>query len=124
MAFAYWNPNPLHADVGDCTVRAICAATGQTWEKAFAALCAQAFSMADMPSSNNVWGAYLQERGFAYHAISRPFGYTIADFCRDHPRGVYVVGTGSHVVCVKDGCYLDSWDSGNKIPIYYFAKED
>lgn len=27
-----------------------------------------------------------------------------------------------HVVCVQDGYYYDSWDSGNEIPIYYWER--
>ena len=30
----------------------------------------------------------------------------------------------SHVVCVEDGKYFDSWDSGNEIPLFYWEKED
>lgn len=31
--YQYWNPNPAAAKVGDCTVRAISKAMGQTWEE-------------------------------------------------------------------------------------------
>lgn len=42
----------------------------------------------------------------------------------EHPIGVYVVGTGNHVVTVKDGEIWDSWDSSKEIPVYYWSKED
>ena len=44
-------------------------------------------------------------------------------FGRDHPQGLYVLATGTHVITVIDGDYYDSWDSGDKIPLYYFKKE-
>ena len=35
-----YNPNPKLNRVGDCTVRAICKATGQDWNQIYAALSA------------------------------------------------------------------------------------
>ena len=60
------NPNPQGKNVGDCTVRAIAIATDQSWEKVYIDLCLQGYMMADMPSSNDVWTAYLAERGWQY----------------------------------------------------------
>ena len=119
------NPNPLEKNVGDCTVRAISLATKQAWATVYLDLCLRGYTMADMPSSNAVWGAYLGDHGWVYHHLSDtcPMCYTINDFCEDHPEGVYIVATGSHVVCVKDGKYLDAWDSGDKVPLFYFTKE-
>ena len=53
-----------------------------------------------------------------------PDYYTVQDFCIDHPKGTYVLGTGTHAVAVVDGYYYDAWDSGKEIPIYYFSKEN
>ena len=119
------NPNPNGKNVGDCTVRAICLATGQSWEKVYLDLCIQGYVLADMPSSNDVWGAYLADKGWKYHRLQDtcPFCYTIADFCKDHDEGTFIVGTGTHVVCVQNGEYLDAWDSGDKTPLFYFSKE-
>lgn len=119
-----YNPNPAGRNVGDCSVRAISAALGVDWETAFALIAKAAYQMADMPSSNSVWGAVLRQRGFYRHAIPNtcPECYTAEDFCRDHPHGVYVLGFGNHVATIKDGIILDSWDSSNEIPQYYWSK--
>lgn len=116
------NPNPKGKNVGDCTVRAISLATNQGWEKVYLDLCIQGYTMADMPSSNDVWGKYLMDKGWVYRRLQDtcPFCYTINDFCNDHPEGTFIVATGTHVVCVKDGRYLDTWDSGDKVPLFYF----
>lgn len=53
-----------------------------------------------------------------------PEYYTVEDFCIDHPKGTYVLGTGTHVVTVIDSCYYDSWDSGREIIIYYFERQE
>lgn len=119
------NPNPKQKRVGDCTVRAISLATDLEWERVYLDLCIQGYMLCDMPSSNDVWGSYLIDKGWTYQRLqdSCPFCYTVNDFCEDHPKGTYIVATGTHVICVKDGQYLDAWDSGDKVPLFYFIKE-
>lgn len=119
-----YNPSPVGAKVGDCSVRAITAALGIDWESAYVLLCNAGFQMADMPSSNAVISAVLRKHGFYRKAIpdTCPNCYTVRDFCREYSKGVYVLGTGSHVVTVIDGDYYDSWDSGDEIPQYYWEE--
>lgn len=122
--FKPYNPNPLYSRVGDCTVRALSAALGLTWQQAYAALALEGYMSGDMPSSNHVWGNVLKNRGFKRFTIpdTCPDCYTVADFAADHPRGLYVLATSGHVVCVRDGDWLDSWDSGAEVPIYYWQR--
>lgn len=121
----HYNPSPVGRNVGDCAVRAIAKALNIDWEAAYATLTYSGFLMADMPSSNSVWGAVLRKNGFYRHVIPNtcPDCYTIIQFAKDHPEGVYVVGTGTHVVTVEDGVIYDSWDSSNEIPEYYWSME-
>ena len=125
MAWVMFNPNPCGARVGDCTVRACCAATGKPWETPYCALTLEGFYRGDMPSANHVWGAYLRRCGFRRYALEDtcPDCYTVADFCRDHPSGVYVLAISGHVVTVIDGDWYDTWDSGGEVPAYYWMKE-
>ena len=122
----FTNPNPLGKSVGDCTVRAISSAVGECWEKTYIDLCLRGFVMADMPSANSVTSAYLRSNGFRRRTIPDdcPDCYTIENFCKDHPKGTFVIGTGSHLTTVIDGCLLDSWDSRNETPVYYFEKSE
>lgn len=124
MAYIYYNPNPFKLSVGDCTIRAISCALNQSWKETYMGLVNQGYHMYDMPSANRVWGQYLKNNGFKKYQLpdTCPECYTIRDFCYDFPYGTYVVGTGEHVVCVYNGNYYDSWDSGNEIPIYYFER--
>ena len=123
--YIYVNPNPKDKKVGDCTVRAICLATDRSWEDVYLDICLEGYMLYDMPSSNDVWGTYLIGKGWKYHRLQDtcPFCYTLNDFCDEHPRGIYIVATGTHVICVKDGKYYDAWDSGDKVPLFYYAKE-
>jgi hypothetical protein len=95
-----------------------------SWKRTFLSLAIQGFQMYDMPSANRVWGEYLKTKGFKRHQMPDmcPDCYTVKDFCRHNPTGTFILGTGEHVVCVIDGNYYDSWDSGNEIPIYYFQR--
>lgn len=122
----YFNNNPVNRSVGDCAVRAVSVALGVDWETAYALISLNGYLMADMPSSNSVWGAVLRQHGFSRYAIpsSCPDCYTIADFADENPRGVYVVGTGNHVCTIRDGVVWDSWNSLNEIPQYYWTKSD
>lgn len=122
-----YNNNPTGRNVGDCAVRALTVALGVDWEQAFALLSKNAYQMADMPSSNAVIGSVLRQHGFRRSVIpnSCPDCYTIGDFAADHSKGVYVVGTGNHMVAVRDGMIMDSWDSSMEVPIFYWwRKED
>lgn len=120
----YWNENPAGRNVGDCAVRAVAVALGVDWETAYLMISDAGYKMADMPSSNSVWGAVLRQNGFYRHTIPNtcPDCYTINDFAEDHPKGVYVVCTGNHVCTIRDGLVFDSWDSTQEIPQFYWAK--
>lgn len=124
MSWQYYNPNPNGKFVGDCVYRALSKALGFTWERTYAELATQGFMMGDAPISNEVWGAYLLNRGFTRHIIPNtcPDCYTVSDFCHDNPYGTYVLATGNHVVTVVDGDFFDFWDSGHEVPIYFFER--
>lgn len=125
MPYSFYNPNPCGKLVGDCVIRAVAKALNRNWETTYMDIAMKGFEMCDMPSSNTVWGAYLSEHGFRRKHISntKPYNYTIADFCNDNPEGVFVLTTGTHAVASINGVYYDAGDSGNEIPIYYWEKE-
>lgn len=123
--FVELNANPLRKTVGDCVIRAISVAEQTEWDETFLDLMAKSFQMKDIPSANEVWGSYLKDLGYSRYVIPNtcPDCYTIRDFATDNPVGTFILATGTHVVAVIDGSYLDTWDSGNEVPIYYFEKE-
>lgn len=122
----YYNPNPMGIKVGDCAVRATAKALGVDWDTAFAMLSAKGFVMADMSNSNAVINAVLKEHGFEREIIPNycPDCYTVADFANDHPRGLYVLGTGTHVVTVENGKVYDTWDSSTEMPLYFWKRKE
>ena len=125
MSFVMFNNNPYGKQVGDCIIRAVSKALDQSWETSYIDLVACGYEMKDIPSSNAVLNHYLRSKGFRRYTIPNtcPDCYTFLDFANDHPTGTYILGTGSHVACVKFGDLWDSWNSSGETPIVYWKKE-
>lgn len=125
MGYVYFNNNPLEKATGDCVVRAISIVTGMSWDEAYEAVCEEGFRLAEMPSTNTAWGALLRRMGFEKRVVpdTCPTCYTVRDFCAEYPDGVYILATGTHVVAVINGNWIDAWDSGGEYPIYYWRRK-
>lgn len=117
-----YNANPVANRIEDCAIRAVAVAMHIPWDDAFDLIAESAKGMGGVMHLNAAFGAVLRQHGFRRYIIPNhcPDCYTIKDFCRDHPEGTFVVGTSSHVVAVINGDYIDTWDSGDEIPIYYW----
>lgn len=116
------NPNPLGKTVGDCVIRAVAIATGQSWRETYRDLCRIGELNGDLPNSNVIWGMYLQEKGARQFLLpeSCPACITVRAFAERYPEGIYVIGTGSHAVAVIDGDWYDSFNSGEETPTYFW----
>jgi len=116
------NPNPYGKEVPDCVIRAICIALNMDWYDVYDDLTALGRQVCNMPSADTVWGRYLYSLGFEPFLLPAtcPRCVTIQEFARYFPRGVYIIGTGSHAVAVIDGNYYDSWDSGKEVPSFFW----
>ena len=122
--FIEYNPNPKGKRVDDCVIRAISKTLDIGWDTAFFHVMLVAFKEKNMSSVNGIWEQYLYGEGFTKNIIQDTCShcYTVNDFANDHPKGVYILATGTHVVAVVDGDYYDAWDSGDEIPIYYYER--
>jgi hypothetical protein len=121
-----YNPNPAERRVGDCAVRAVAKALDTDWETAYLMLVSNGFAMADMPSSDAVWGATLRQHGFYRKTLPDdcPDCYTTIDFIKDHPKGTFVLGYGGHTATVIDGTLFDSWNSLYELPQFYWYRKE
>ena len=124
MPYSFYNPNPIRNNTRDCAVRAVAKALGISWEDSFAKIASMAFAMGQTMDYDPVWGAVLRQNGFHRDHIPNtcPDCYTIRDFCKDNPKGTFVLGTGTHVVTVIDGVVYDISDTSDEIPIYFWYK--
>lgn len=116
------NPNPKGKEVGDCVIRAISIALHLSWHEVFDDLCALASEECDMPNADAVWGKYLYQQGFEPFLLPNacPACVTVREFTRRFPKGTYIIGTGDHAVCVIDGSFYDSWDSGQQTASFFW----
>lgn len=74
-----------------------------------------------MPNSNSIWHKYLTDNGYTQKTANF---MSVEQFCNEHPKGKYLLATGTHAVTVIDGDYYDAWNSGNEIIVYYYEKEE
>lgn len=122
--YKYYNPNPVGRKTEDCSVRAVAKALGISWDDAHDLLSYASKQMGTIMNKNDVISAVLRQNGFHRESLPNfcPDCYTIKDFARDNPRGVYVLGTGSHIVTVINGDWFDMWNSGDEVPQYFWTK--
>ena len=116
------NPNPLGKTTGDCVIRAIAIATDQSWRETYRQLCDLGEKYADLPNSNMIWNMFLRRRGAKQFLLPEncPECITVQAFCERYPEGIYVIGTGDHAICVIDGDWYDTFDSGTEVPGYFW----
>lgn len=122
--FIKYNENPCDKRTIDCTVRALSTLLDEEWDLVYVQLCVLGYDRCDMPSSKAVVNDFLHGRGFRRFMCPDlyPECQTVEDFCNEHPVGIYLLATDSHVVAVINGNYIDTWDSGREIPIFYWQK--
>lgn len=124
--YAEYNPNPKKRNTEDCVIRAITKILKMSWQEAYIELSLLGFKLSDMPTANHVWDRYMKDHGYVRKSLPDkcPDCYTVEDFCKDHPQGYFLLGTGSHAVAVVDGFYFDAWDSGNEVPLYFYERAE
>lgn len=123
----YFNPNPLKKEIGDCVVRAICAAEDASWDDVFKELCEIGFELKTMPNDKETYETYLQRHGYTKTPISNKKGTkrpTVDEMAkRSKTEGPFICQVANHLVTAKDGYGLDLWDSGSKSLYAYWSKE-
>ena len=115
----FYNPNPKGRKyTGDCSVRALCGATGMTWDEAYIELMNFGLKEKDMPNMCSCYTKYLEKSGkFRKIVIKITRGeprLTVKKFCELNPRGTFIVTPANHFQCIKDGKYYDlapGWES-------------
>jgi hypothetical protein len=118
------NLNPHNKNVGDCVIRAISKVLNQSWGRTYIELAVYGYTMADLQSADSVWNQYLLDKGFkkALLPINCPNCITVREFADIYSKGRFLLFVGEHVVPVVNGNYYDTWDSGDRIVIYFYEK--
>ena len=126
--FQYFQPNPDKTkNKGDCTIRALCAATNKDWVTVFDSLVYMARKQYDMPNSMDVVIGFLEAEGFVKQTISVKKGQhrpTMQTLIKKHPKTILFGRCAHHVNCAKGGKVLDLWDT-SEMPLYaYWIKPE
>lgn len=118
--YVEYNPNPVGITTEDCAVRAIAKALDVDWDMAYMMLAINGMKMGFLMNNNAVIASVLRSHGFRRASIPNacPDCFTVEEFAELNPSGVFVLGTGSHVVAVDGGGVYDAWNSLGEVPIY------
>lgn len=114
--FVWYNENPRgNYFAGDCVIRAISIVIGDSWDDIYDELCDKGKYIGDWGNNNGVWDSYLRQRGFKRYICPNdcPYCYSIKDFANEHPKGSYIVATGTHAVAVE---YVSGITDGTTVP--------
>ena len=122
----YYNPNPRKHEVGDCVVRALCAAEEKDWDEIYSELCKIGFEVKAMPNDKETYREYLLRHGYVRTPISNKKGSKrprVNDMAKESKSGpVTICEVAHHLVTVRDGAILDLCDSGECCLYGYWRK--
>ena len=118
------NLNPLNKNVQDCVIRSMAKVLNQPWRRTYIELAVSGYAIADLPSADAVWNVYLLDKGLKKYVLPSdcPNCMTVKEFAERYKEGRYLLYVGEHVTACINGDYYDTWDSGDRIVIYFFAK--
>lgn len=121
MAYKYYQPNnkDIKDKSGDCVIRALTKALDKTWLEVFRELIPYAEAEQNMPNASAVFTKYIEASGGVWHGIKAEKGrkrMTVKELAK-HTKGVHIAKVAHHIVCIIDGDWFDTFDSGNK-PVY------
>jgi len=118
MGYIYTNPHPKNKTVGDCVKRAFTLATGKDYMDIQRELNALKKETGDAKfNGNKNWREFIKRQGWEKMSFPAVKGEPRMDgwsFTKRYPKGVYVLRMAKHLVTVKDGNILDTWDCRDK----------
>lgn len=129
--YKYYQPNSkdLKDSQCDCSIRALTKFNGTTWVEEFDNLVKYARETQTMINSLKNIKLYFEHENVPYESVYKPKArkkLTVEDFAKSHVLGTFMLycraGYGTHLVCVQDGVYYDTWDCGDRIVYGYWTK--
>lgn len=120
----YINHNPSGKKTGDCVIRAIAGATGDTWEQTLDGLVRYAKKLHTAPTNKECFEAYLlEEKGYTKNPMPKPKGGK--RMRSDELARIYdaIIQQANHLVYAVDGHVVDTWDSEKRTVYNYYTKQ-
>lgn len=118
-SFKYYNANPYNRLAGDCVIRALCTALGQSWEQTVRELTEVGIKKGYVVTDGAAISTYLAYKGWTKYKQPRKLDntkYTGMEFCtklqtEKSLQPIIANIGGHHIVAIIDGRVLDIWDS-------------
>jgi len=123
--FHFHNENPKGRRTGDCVIRAIARASGDSWEDTLTGLFHVGLRVKSELAYRDCYEKYLGERGWLKHKQPRKDDgtkYTVAEWCRKHRNATMVVSVANHLTCIIDGKCNDIWNCTGMTVLNYWTR--
>ena len=127
--YEYTNPNPFNRIGGDCVIRAICLATGQSWEQTVKELTELGLKKGYICNDQKLYPIYLKEKGFVEMNEPRDVcnrKLSVKDFIIQREGMTIkpiVANVGSHhVAAIVNNKVRDIWNSSTQTMHKYWVK--
>lgn len=117
--FTWYNANPKGKIIGDCVLRAISTAEGESWETTYKKMFDLSVKRGEIFNDKKFIEAYLKSIGYTKMKQPRKTNnkkYTGSDWCKElqrigNTKTIIANIGGHHIVCIKDNKVLDIWNS-------------
>lgn len=123
--FHFHNENPKGHRTGDCVIRAIARASGNSWDVTLAGLFIVGYRIKSELAWKDCYEKYLEEQGWNKGKQPRkPDGdkYTVGEWAQLHPNQTYIISVANHLTCIIDGKCNDIWNCTGKTVLNYWTK--
>ena len=131
--FHNYNANPKNKIGGDCVIRAISTALGQSWEQTVRELTEVGIKYGYVLNDKHTYSKYLEAKG--WRKMPQPkkdngTKYTGEEFCREvkeytfnYPDRIIAHIGGHHIVAIIHGKVWDTWNSTDGCIGNYWVKK-
>ena len=130
--YTYYNANPKNKLGGDCVIRAIALATGQSWEQTVRELTELGIKHGLVCNDQKLYPKYLESKGFIQAKEPRDVcnrKMLVKEWMKEEEiypgnhKSIIVANVGSHhVTCIIDGTVHDIWNSSTQTMHKYWWK--
>lgn len=112
--FVFNNPHPKGCLVGDCVKRAITIATGIDYREVSLELNRYKKETGSKRfNDQNNWKKFVNKK----LKLTKVTGWTwtkLGEFCKQNPKGKFIISIRKHLVAVVDGKINDTWNCSFK----------
>jgi hypothetical protein len=124
--FTFYNANPKNKVGGDCVIRAICVALGESWETVVREMTELGIKLGYVLNDKHVYEKYLESKGYIKYSEPRDENnckITVKSAIKNWKITNAVANVGSHhVVAIVNGKVNDIWDSSKQTMHTYWRK--